>query len=61
MHNDCLSVASIAKIDRKMKDTQDLVTRYFMAQFWCEFTKEVLSEFLEEDYQINERNVIKER
>ena len=27
-----------------------------MAQFWCEFTKEVLTEFLNEDFLIKEMN-----
>ena len=61
MHNDVLSVATLAKIDKSQKDTQDLVTRYFMAQFWCEFTKEVLTEFLNEDFLIKEMNAAKER
>ena len=26
-----------------------IATRYFFSQFWCEFTGEVLREFLQED------------
>ena len=37
-----------------MQSTQELATRYFGAQFWCEFTKEVLTEFLNEDFQLKE-------
>ena len=54
MHNDVLCVASIAADDELMSSTQQLATRYFGAQFWCEFTKEVLTEFLNEDFQIKE-------
>jgi len=35
-----------------------------MAQFWCEFTKEVLTEFLHEDFLIKElasENKLKEK
>jgi len=56
-----MSVATLAKIDPKLKATQDLVTRYFMAQFWCEFTKEVLTEFLNEDFLIKELNLEKDK
>ena len=44
----------MAKVDPVMQNTQQLATRYFMAQFWCEFTKEVLTEFLNEDFLIKE-------
>ena len=54
MHNDVLCVATLAKIDPSLQATQDLATRYLMAQFWCEFTKEVLTEFLNEDFLIKE-------
>ena len=35
-------------IDKK-DPSQLLATRYFFSQFWCEFTAEVLKEFLQED------------
>lgn len=54
MHNDILAVATIAGDDRQHLKTQQLATRYFCAQFWCEFTKEVLTEFLSEDFAIRQ-------
>ena len=31
-----------------------MITRYFFSQFWCEFTKDVLTEFINEDFLIKE-------
>jgi hypothetical protein len=31
-----------------------LASRYFFSQLWCEFTKEVLTEFLNEDLAVKE-------
>jgi len=38
-----------------------LATRYFFSQFWCEFTKEVLTEFLNEDFAVKEIEAEKAR
>ena len=54
VHNDVLCVASLADDNENLKVPQDLATRYFASQFWCEFTKKVLNEFLEEDFLIKE-------
>ena len=54
VHNDVLCVATLAADRAEQKKTQELATRYFCAQFWCEFTKEVLTEFLNEDFHIKE-------
>lgn len=52
VYNDTLGVATMASpnedIDKK-DPSQLLATRYFFSQFWCEFTAEVLKEFLQED------------
>ena len=40
--------------DPKQEVAQALAARYFMAQFWCEFTKDVLTEFLNEDFLIKQ-------
>ena len=29
-----------------------MITRYFFSQFWCEFTKDVLGEFIQEDLSL---------
>ena len=52
IHNDVLGVATLGVNDKNTETVQLLTARYFMSQFWCEFTKEVLSEFLTEDLLI---------
>lgn len=60
VHNDLLCVASFTlQSDQptsvqspKQSMTQMQVTRYFFSQFWCEFTKKVLSDFLSEDLNV---------
>ena len=52
VHNDVLCVGTIAQDLPSLENSHQLATRYFMAQFWCEFTKEVLTEFLNEDFII---------
>jgi len=47
-------VATFAKISKDDQKAQSIATRYFFSQFWCEFTKEVLTEFLNEDFAIKE-------
>ena len=59
IHNDTLCVATLGVNDKTKAMAQLLTTRYFMSQFWCEFTKEVLSEFLNEDLII--QKVAKEK
>ena len=49
-----LCVSTFSSIDPQNQSTQGLLTRYFFSQFWCEFTKEVLTEFLNEDFVIQE-------
>jgi hypothetical protein len=52
VYNDVLGVATLASLDEntdKENAPQLLATRYFFSQFWCEFTAEVLREFLQED------------
>ena len=44
-----------------MEATQALATRYFSSQFWCEFTKEVLLEFVHEDFYIKDVIVEKKK
>lgn len=36
-----------------------LVTRYFFSQFWSEFTKRILTEFLTEDLNFKQKNILK--
>ena len=40
--------------DPARQATQVMITRYFFSQFWCEFTKDVLTEFINEDFLIKE-------
>eukprot|EP00347_Sterkiella_histriomuscorum_P024512 403330852 len=47
-YNDVFAVATFGQ-KRNEYQVQEVTTRYLFAQFWCEFTKEVLTEFLEED------------
>jgi hypothetical protein len=49
-------VIGVATFSHKRTDLtlQQVTTRYFFAQLWCEFTKEVLTEFVEEDYAFKE-------
>ena len=54
VHNDVLCVATLTSQDMKRQPTQTMITRYFFAQFWCEFTKDVLTEFINEDFLIKE-------
>ena len=54
IHNDAMCVATFAKISKDDQKAQSIATRYFFSQFWCEFTKEVLTEFLNEDFAIKE-------
>ena len=53
MFNTVFGVATLAtkRVDPTM---HHVATRFYFAQFWCEFTKEVLTEFLEEDYSMKE-------
>jgi hypothetical protein len=48
VYNNVFAVATMAlkKVDANL---HHITTRYFFSQLWCEFTKEVLTEFLEED------------
>jgi hypothetical protein len=48
------AVATLANLDRKHFETHMLASRYFFSQLWCEFTKEVLTEFLNEDLAVKE-------
>ncbi|CDW87904.1 UNKNOWN [Stylonychia lemnae] len=48
VYNEVFAVATLGQ-KRQEYTVQNLTTRYIFAQFWCEFTKEVLTEFLEED------------
>jgi hypothetical protein len=36
-----------------------LVTRYFFSQFWSEFTKKILTEFLTEDLNYKQKMNVK--
>ena len=47
VHNDIFAVATLT--GGHEKEANLLLTRYFFAQLWCEFTKEVLTEFFSED------------
>ena len=47
-------MATFSSLDPDAQSTQNIITRYFFSQFWCEFTKEVLTEFLNEDFLIKE-------
>ena len=48
VYNQVFAVATMAlkKVDANL---HHITTRYYFSQLWCEFTKEVLTEFLEED------------
>lgn len=54
MHNDIFAIASFAENEPTHMETNLLLARYFFSQFWCEFTKEVVTEFLNEDLIIKE-------
>jgi hypothetical protein len=57
IHNDILCVATLTRDPDRT--AQHLVTRYFFSQFWCEFTKKVLADFLAQDMQSKQlQNVI---
>ena len=47
-------MATLSSLNSAVESTSTLITRYFFSQFWCEFTKEVLTEFLNEDFLIKE-------
>ena len=34
-----------------------VMTRYYFSQLWCEFTREVLTEFVEEDYLFKDQEL----
>lgn len=57
--NDLLCVATFADVPSQLQfqpqdhsGFQKHVTRYFFAQFWCELTKKVISDFLSEDLHL---------
>ena len=54
IHNDVFADATMANQDKKHNETHILASRYFFSQLWCEFTKEVLTEFLNEDLAVKE-------
>ncbi len=56
MYNNVFGVAtmSLKKVDANL---HHITTRYFFSQLWCEFTKEVLTEFLEEDSVYKEQEL----
>lgn len=49
MHNDVFAVAALTELNANRADAHMLAARYFFAQLWCEFTKEVITEFFSED------------
>ena len=53
MYNDLLAVATLGPLDQesenKRKESQLLITRYYFSQFWCEFTSDVLQDFIKDD------------
>ncbi len=53
VYNQVFAVATMAlkKVDANL---HHITTRYYFSQLWCEFTKEVLTEFLEEDAMYKE-------
>ena len=52
MHNDIFAVAAFTDYSAAHQDMHLLSARYFFSQFWCEFTKEVITEFVNEDLYI---------
>ena len=56
VYNNIFAVAtmSLKKVDATM---HQITTRYYFAQLWCEFTREVLTEFLEEDFLYKEQEL----
>ena len=59
IHNNVLAVCTIINAQNKTQIAQNICTRYFFAQFWCEFTKEVLTQFLSEDFKLKEQQSVK--
>jgi hypothetical protein len=56
VYNNVFAVATMSgkRVDVTM---HHIMTRYYFSQLWCEFTKEVLTEFLDEDYVFKEQEM----
>lgn len=56
VYNNIFAVATMSgkRVDPAM---HMIMTRYYFSQLWCEFTKEVLTEFLDEDYVFKEQEL----
>ena len=59
IHNNVLAVCTVIDSQSKTQIAQSICTRYFFAQLWCEFTKEVLTQFLSEDFKMKEQQQAK--
>lgn len=42
-------MAALTELNASRADSHMLAARYFFSQLWCEFTKEVITEFFNED------------